>query len=74
MTSGVPKGSILGPILFLVYISDLPGKLSSQVRIFADDTAVYITVGGSEDQTELQTDLDRLSMWESQWDMELNPS
>ena len=41
VTSGVPKGSILEPILFLVYISDLPGELSSQVRIFADDTAVY---------------------------------
>ena len=74
VTSWVPQGSVLGPILFLVYINDLPEELSSQVRLFADDTAVYLTVGGSDDETVLQTDLDRLSVWESQWDMEFNPS
>ena len=74
VTSGVPQGSVLGPILFLVYINDFPDELSSQVRLFADDTAVYLTVGGSDDGTVLQNDLDRLSMWESQWDMEFNPT
>ena len=44
------------------------------MRLFADDTAVYLTVGGSDDGKALQTDLDRLSVWESQWDMEFNPS
>ena len=74
VTSGVPLGSVLGPILFLVYINDLPEELSSQVRLFADDTAVYLTVGGSDDGAALQTDLDRLSVWENQWDMKFNPS
>ena len=72
--SGVPHGSVLGPILFLVYINYLPEELSSQGRLFADDTAVYLTVGGSDDGAVLLTNLDRLSVWESQWDMEFNPS
>ena len=74
MTSGVPQGSVLGPIMFLVYIDDLLDELSSQVRLFADDTAMYLTIGGAEDCKVLQTDLDRLSVWEDRWDMESNPS
>ena len=74
VTSGVPQGSVLGPILFLIYINDLPDELTSQVRLFADDTAVYLTIGDTEDGKVLQNDLDRLSVWEDRWDMEFNPS
>ena len=74
MTSAVPHGSVLGLILFLVYINDLPDELSSQERLFADDTAVYLTIGGADDGKVLQNDLNRLSVWEDRWDMEFNPS
>ena len=73
VTSGVPQGSVLGPLLFLLYINDLPQNIRSQVRLFADDTAVYLTVTSLEDANILQSDLDTLEEWERTWDMEFNP-
>ena len=72
VSSGVPQGSVLGPILFLLYINDLPDSLQSQVRLFADDTAVYLTVEGQADSKKLQEDLNVLQDWEKEWDMEFN--
>ena len=74
VNSGVPQGSVLGPILFLAYINNLPDGISSQVRLFADDTALYLTINGEEDCSALQKDLDSLSVWEKKWDMQFNPS
>ena len=54
VTSGVPQRSVL-PILLLVHSNDLPSELPSKARLFADDTAVYLTVGGTEDGKVLQT-------------------
>ena len=72
--SGVPQGSVLGPILFLLYINDLPDNVQSQVRLFADDTSVYLTINHPSDASLLQKDLDQLQRWEVKWDMEFNPS
>ena len=74
VTSGVLQGSVLGPILFLVYINDLPDDVVSRVRLFADDTAIYLTLENKSDSDKLQRDLDRLQTWEARWDMEFNPS
>ena len=52
--SGIPQGSVLGPSLFMFYISDLPQGLSATVRLFADDTVVYLTVSADSDCSKLQ--------------------
>ena len=62
--SGVPQGSVLDPLLFLLYINDLPENIHSQVRFFADDTAIYITINNHSVSDSLQQDLDTLQIWE----------
>ena len=67
VTSGVPQGSVLGPILFLVFINDFPEHIKSKVRLFADDTAVYLAISNLEHAQILQEDLDRLTKWSLEW-------
>ena len=74
VTSGVPQGSVLGPLLFLLYINNLPDHVKSQVRLFADDTAVYLTINNLNDCNTLQQDLNTLEQWEIKWEMRFNPS
>ena len=73
VTSGVPQGSVLGPVLFLLYINDLPNSLTSKVRLFADDAIVYSEINSISDSQILQQDLDKLTLWEKTWLMEFNP-
>ena len=60
VTSGVSQDSVLGPILFHIYINDLPDEVCSHVRLFADDTALYLTMESEDDGSTLQSDLDKL--------------
>ena len=71
--SGVPQGSILGPVLFLIFVNDLPSTLSrSKVLLFADDTKCIMPICSLQDCLNLQTDLSRLSDWCSTWNLPLN--
>lgn len=73
VTSGVPQGSVLGPLLFLVYINDLPQHVSCPIRMFADDCVIYHTVTNISDQEFLQSNLDNVHNWCIRWQMTLNP-
>ena len=72
--SGVPQGSVLGPLLFLVYINDLEYDIKSKINFFADDTMLFSTVHDPDiTADELNHDLINISMWAYQWRMSFNP-
>jgi len=72
VTSGVPQGSVLGPCLFLYYINDIAQGLTSTVRLFADDTMMYMAIKSDQDAKTLQKDMDLLCDWENKWMMEFH--
>ena len=74
--SGVPQGTVLGPLMFLLYINDMPSHVHSETRcrLFADDTLLYRVVETIADQVQLQQDLRNLEHWAAEWGMVFNPS
>ena len=73
VSSGVPQGSVLGPLLFLIFVADLPKSIKySIIRMFADDTKIFRAISNSVDCELLQKDLDSLNNWSKTWLLNLN--
>jgi len=74
VTSGVPQGTVLGPILFLIYINDFADYIKhSTLRLFADDSIIYKEIKSPNDSVLLQSDLDAAGKWEHDWLMHFHP-
>ena len=71
--SGVPQGTVLGPVLFSLYINDITTDIDSEIRLFADDCVCYREIKGTEDIVKLQKDIDRLGSWARKWGMGFQP-
>jgi len=73
VTSGVPQGSVLGPLLFVIYINDMPQCVDSSLFMFADDTKAFREIVNSSDNDLLQNDIDNLSKWSADWLIKFHP-
>ena len=72
IVSGVPQGTVLGPVLFIIFINDLEQNIASTVRFFADDTRISRKISGMNDVRELQRDLDLVCKWSIENNMQLH--
>jgi len=70
--SGVPQGSVLGPLLFLLYVNELPECIKCDMKMFADDTKLWCKITKDEDSCILQDDLDKLKTWSNTWQLKFN--
>ena len=73
VSSDIPQGSVLGPILFVIYINDLPNEIKSDIYMFADDTKLFRTIKTNDDQCILQDDLEELTAWSTKWLLTFHP-
>ena len=73
MTSGIPQGSVLGPLLFVMFINDLPKTVQCGIKLFADDTKVYVRSDIPGNPDCLQNDITRLQDWSDKWLLSFHP-
>ena len=74
VNAGVPQGSFLGPLLFLIYINDLSDDLKSECKLFADDTSLFSVVNDiNTSASDLNEDLEKIGNWAFKWKMNFNP-
>ena len=74
VTSDIPQGSVLGPLLLLAYVNIIWRNMESTIRLFADDCVIYRKIINNADMEKLQKDLDRLGEWAVENAMKINPS
>ena len=74
VTSGVPQGSVLGPLLFLIYVDDITREIKSDIRLYADDTLLCHNIENDNDAAIFQSDILKLSAWAKKWKMVFNVS
>ena len=72
MSAGVPQGSVLGPLFFLVYIKDIVDDIHCDINLFAQDTSLFSVIQNNRSSEEVNRDLERLRLWSWQWKMHFN--